>query len=246
MKKYSIYGLVIITLAISCTRDYDVKMNEQKDFSSTSFIKVYNGVVAASRNYVYANNQALNGAALSLGSVFPNTTSYSAIHSGLTPIVIKDTQSTTTQTPISFAPTLEAGKYYSVLMYDTVNAVKYKFVEDIIEIPADTSARIRFANLVFSKTAVPNVDLYSANLKKNLFTNVAIGDITNFLAFPSKKSDSLFVRETGTANTLNGLVFTPGEKRSYTILFRGRYQSIPPASGTIPAIARRMDLYFNW
>jgi hypothetical protein len=107
--------------------------------------------------------------------------------------------------------------------------VKFKVVEDKISIPADTSSSLRFANLIYSK-----------NMNREIFSNVSIGQVTDFINYPSKVVDSFFVKETGTFNLLAGLLFTPQEKRIYTIVFRGRYQTIG-----ITAISRTLTFFTN-
>ena len=154
--------------------------------------------------------------------------------------MIRDTLTATTQTPLSFAQNMDVGKNYTIFMYDTINAAKQKTVETKIVVPGDTTARLRFANFIFSKNAVPAVDIFSKRRNVNVFTNVAVTGVTDFIPVPSAFTDTFYVRETGTTNqlaVLNGL--TPTEKRSYTLVFRGRYET---TSGTI---ARTLSSFIN-
>ena len=69
---------------------------------------------------------------------------------------------------------------------------------------------------------------------------MAVTGVTDFIPVPSAFTDTFYVRETGTTNqlaVLNGL--TPTEKRSYTLVFRGRYET---TSGTI---ARTLSSFIN-
>jgi Domain of unknown function (DUF4397) len=237
MKKYNILFLITGVFAVfmvSCKKEYQYIINEQKDLGDKAFIKVYNSVVNSTRNYVYADNVPLNGAAIAYASnsLFPSVSpAYSSVIAGTRAITIKDTLVTSTQTPINFSDNFEAGQYYTIFTYDTVNNSKQKTIKDNIVIPADTTARLRFANFVFSKTAVPNVDIWSVKRKANIFTNIATTTVTDFIPYASASNDTLYVRATGTtANlaTLNGI--NPTFKRSYTVIFRGRYQT---TSGTV-------------
>jgi hypothetical protein len=237
-------GSSIITLAlfaVSCVKEFgkEVAM-EQYDYSNKAFVQIYNGTLSSTRNYVYVDGASVIGPAgitgtpLVYGATLPSIPSNFTVTSGFRAFLIRDTLSTTTQPPMSFAENFQAGSYYTIFMYDTVNSPKQKTVTNHIIIPDDTTTRIRFANFIFSKTAVPNVDLFSVKRNANVFTNVPVTDVTGYIPHPSSsrtvENDTLYVRETGTSNllaTLNG--FAPIRKRSYTLVFRGRYQS---TSGT--------------
>ncbi|NOT50652.1 MAG: DUF4397 domain-containing protein [Chitinophagaceae bacterium] len=222
-------------LAVSCVKETGKEVAlEQTDYSSKAFVQIYDGTLSSARNHVYVDGARVTGTPLAYAATFPSTPSLFAVLSGFRAFLIRDTLVTTTQPQMSFAENLQAGTNYTLFMYDTVTTPKQKIVQNNIIIPADTTSRIRFANFIFSKTAVPNVDLFSVKRNANVFTNVAITEVTNYLPHPSSsltvQNDTLHVRETGTLNTLatlNG--FAPVRKRSYTLVFRGRYQS---TSGT--------------
>lgn len=225
----------------SCAKKVESQLNLQNDFSNKSVVQVYMAMVNASRNYVYVNGNAVNGSSLISGSVFPASGLGFSAPVGLTGFLVRDTLSTTTQIPLSFASNLAANRNYTVFVYDTINSPQQKTVETVIEVPKDSTARLRFANFIFTKVAVPAVDIFSKRRNINLFTNVQTTDVTGFIPVPSAFNDTLFVRETGTANllaTLNGL--NPVAKRSYTIVFRGRYQS------TTGTVARTLSSFINY
>jgi len=238
----SMIGLLLGGLLISsCTKSFSEKVVQDRDFSNSSLIQVYMGTVGATRNYVYVDTKPITGAALSLGSVFPSSAHASEIPGGLNAFLIKDTLSTSTQAQLSFAENMQVGKYYTIFMYDTTTAAKQKTVETTIVIPADTSARIRFANFIYSSSAIPAVDIFSKVKNMNVFTNVNVTQVTDFMPYPSGITDTFLVREAGTMTqlaALNGM--TPTEKRSYTLVFRGRYAS---TSGTV---ARTLSSFINY
>ncbi|MGH2553075.1 MAG: hypothetical protein ACRDEB_05125 [Chitinophagaceae bacterium] len=226
----------ISLLAFSCVKQNGKEVAlEQYDFANKTFVQVYNGVLNSTRNYVYVDGVQLTGAAIAFAATFPSTPSNFAITSGVRAFLIRDTLSTSTQPPMTFAESFESNKNYTIFMYDSLTTPKQKTVKNDIIIPSDTTTRIRFANFIFSKTAVPNVDVFSVRRNANVFTNVAVTDVTGYIPHPSSsktvENDTLYVRETGTLNllaTMNG--FAPIRLRSYTLVFRGRYLT---TSGTI-------------
>lgn len=242
-------ALALTVLYISCSRSVpDLVASTNANFNNKAFVQIYNGTLTSTRNYAYVDGNALTGAAFSYGSTFPSIPSNFSVTSGLRAFLIRDTQiiktPVTTQLPMSFAQSLDANKYYTIFMYDTLNSPQQKIVNNDIQIPTDTTARVRFANFIFSKTAVPNVDVFSVKRNANVFTNVGVTDVTGYIPFAAalttSTSDTLLVRETGTTNLLAQLnTYLPIRKRSYTLVFRGRYQS------TTGSVVRTLSSFSN-
>ncbi len=217
-------GLLVIGFT-ACEKDTSLFHTEQQDLSNKAMVKVYSSTLGATRNYVYFDNLPVTGAGIAYGNLFPSVSFYAAIRPGNLSVEIRDTLLTTTQNAIRYSSNFQAGKYYTIFTYDTLNAAKQVTVEDKIEVPKDTTARIRFANMIYSRTAVPAVDIYSIKQKANIFTNVPVARVTDFIPFASDIADTLFVRATGTSVDLTQLnAIVPREKRSYTIVLRGVYQ----------------------
>lgn len=246
MKNIKIYSAGIAgillsgTIILSCTKKHEEATALQNDFTNSSIVQLYVATVNASRNYVYIDAQATNGSALSSGSVFPGTGYGFNVPSGIKAFLIRDTLAAATQVPLSFAENMKPGKVYTIFAYDTINTPKQKTIETNIVVPTDSTARLRFANFVFSRTDVPGVDIYSKRRDLTLFSNIKMTEVTDFIPVPSVFNDTFYVRETGTTNllaSLNGLSPTP--KRSYTLVFRGRYQT---TSGTV---ARTLSSFVN-
>ncbi len=214
-------------LAVSCVKETGKEVAlEQYDYSSKAFVQVYNGTLNSARNHIYVDAARVTGTPLAYAATFPATPSLFSITAGYRAFLIQDTLITTTQPQMSFAENLQQTANYTIFMYDTLTSPKQKIVVNNIIIPADTTARVRFANFIFSRTAVPNVDIFSLKRNANVFTNVAVTDVTGYIPYASALTDTLYVRETGTSNllaTMNG--FNPVRKRSYTLVFRGRYQT---------------------
>jgi hypothetical protein len=230
----SLMNIKSITIALAsmivlaaCEKEYKSILTEETNLGSTAFVKFHNAIINSNRTYIYSDLVPLNGAAIAYGAVFPSLSpSYSAVNAGNRAIAIRDTLAPSTQYPISFSTAMTGGNYYTVFAYDSLNAPKYKVVQDNIQVFNDTSARIRFANFPYSPTAMPNVDIFSQKQQANIFTNISTAAVTDFISFRAGISDTLYVRPTGTTTNLtqlNGLV--PTAKRNYTVIFRGSYRS---------------------
>ena len=242
MKKIKItlagIGVAAIScLHVSCSRETPERVSPvSTDFNNKAVVQIFEATVAATRNYVYVNGSAVTGSTIGAGSVFPASGVGFNVDGGLKSFLVRDTQVTitpvTTQIPYSFAQNLNPNAHYTIFLYDTTTSMKQKTVLDKIVIPADTTSRIRFANFIYSTSAVPNVDVYSYYKGANVFTNVAVTDVTDFVAYPSRiPVDTLYIRETGTLNLLVKVpisVLTP--KRNYTLVNRGSYKGTRAAT----------------
>jgi len=243
--------------AVSCVKETGKEVaTEQTDFSSKAFVQVYNGTVnTTARNYVYVDGNAVNGASMGYGASFPvtSTPAYFSITSGVKAFLIRDTLIGSTQPPMSFAENFEASKYYSIFMYDTGTTVKQKTVLNNIVIPTDTSARLRFAYFAYSSNAIPAVDIFSVKRNANIFSNVSVTEVTDFISFDSRKTDTLIVRVAGSGTdllnrTVSGtppvttfspvqLILTPTRLRNYTVVFRGGYRTDLTSASTVRTLS---------
>jgi hypothetical protein len=243
--------LATIFLMVACTKKpVDKITKETTDFGSSATLQLYNAVVESNRNYIYAGGVPLNGAALSLGSSFP-AVGYNAsfpssgytfvLPAGLHSMQLRDTLAATTQAPLTFAENFQPNTNYTIFAYDTITSPKVKIIQTPIVIPADYSARVRFANFSYSSNAVPAVDIFSVKKNAIVATGLQKTDVTDFVTFTGQLNDTLIVRPTGTTTALaqlNG--FFPGYKKSYTIVFRGRYN----ISGT--TAGRTLSAFINY
>ena len=219
-------GLVSTVLFVSCQKEaYNPVAQENRALATSAFVKFHNGIVNSNRTYIYSDLVPLNGATIAYGGVFPSVSpSYAALNAGTRAIAIRDTLFPSTQYPIAFDAQLEAGAFYTIFAYDSVNAPKQKIVKDNIEAFGDTTARIRFANFPYSTAAMPNVDIFSQKRQANVFTNIAPTAVTDFIPYASGLNDTLYVRPTGTTTALTQGTLLPTAKRSYTVIFRGSYR----------------------
>lgn len=227
--------LVSTTLFYSCRKTFDSKFIADQNLSNSTNAQLFVAMVNATRNYVFVDGNPVTGALLSSGSVFPTTGYGFAVTPGIRSFLVADTQTTripvTTQIPYTFASNMQAAKNYTIFIYDTITSPKQKTVLTDIVIPSDSTARLRFANFLYSPFGLPNVDVYSRRRAGNIFTNIAVTDVSGFIpvqsisntvAYQPGSIDTLEVRQTGTLTNLavlNG--FNPTQKRSYTIVLRG-------------------------
>ncbi len=163
---------------------------------------------------------------MSTGSIFPTTGAGFMVNPGPRAFLVRDTLPTTTQVPLSFAENLQVNKRYTIFLYDTITSPKQKTVETTIVTPTDTTCRLRFANFIYNPTAVANVDVFSYKRASNIFTNMAVTDVSGFIPYPSRLADTLDIKETGTANVMLRVIFTSGltDQRNYTLVYRGSYR----------------------
>jgi hypothetical protein len=237
-------GTLMIALILqSCTKQAQTKLTTQNDFSNSSLIRVYVATVNAARNYVYVDGKPLNGASLTSGSIFPASGVYASnISTGFRAFLVRDTLTAATQIPLSFSENMQINKYYTIFLYDSINAPNQKTVTTNIIVPSDTSARIRFANFVHTKVGISAIDIFSARKNSNVATNLQVTDVTDFIPYPSDLTDTFYVRVAGSATNLMNItpptpppgnvltpissIFTPRPKRSYTLVFRGSYSAV--------------------
>jgi hypothetical protein len=235
---------------VACEKDYQGRLNLQTNPGLTSdkaSLQYYNATLNSVRTYVYIDNVLLSGTASTYATtpLYPGTSpSYIVVQPGTRSVVIKDTLATTTQPALTVSGSFDAGAKYTIFSYDTLNRAKALLVKDNVVIPADSTSRVRFVNLIYSATTVPNVDIYSVRRAQNIFTNVALSASTDFIPFFSGApvSDTLHVRATGTTTNLASLnSFNPLRQRSYTLVFRGRYQT----TGTT-GVARTLTSFLTY
>lgn len=243
-------GLFMVAFA-ACEKDYEGRLVTQPTELSPenkATLQFYNSTINSVRTYVFIDNVLTSGTATSYtatAALYPSTApSKLTVEPGARSIVIRDTLATTTQPAVTVTGTFDAGASYTVFSYDTLNRAKALLVKDNIVVPADTTARLRFANFPFSTVAIPNIDVFSVRRQANIFTNVPVNSVTDFIpmAAATTVSDTLHVRATGTtANLVSVNGFNPLRKRNYTLVFRGSYRT----SGT-GAVARAATTFLSY
>ena len=229
-KKIFHLGLIAIAFAYtSCERETPQVAAIDTNFSNSATVQVFNSTVKSARNYIYVDGTPISGAAIAFGAVYPGTAYAFRVPAGSRSFLIKDTLSTSTQVPLNFTQNLDAGKSYTIFMYDTITSTKQSTVANNIVIPTDTTARLRFANFVYNTTPVANVDVYSYRKGNSapVFANVATGSVTDFISYASMLTDTLYVYAAGTTSPLlvKSVVASLTPSRSYTATYGGSYKA---------------------
>jgi hypothetical protein len=232
----------LVFVFASCEKSFDEKTELNNDFSNKSIVQVFLATVGASRNYIYVDGKQVTGALISSGGLFPATGIGFQLQPGLRQFLVRDTLSTSTQLPLGFGEEFAAGKRYSLFLYDTINAMKYKILPLQEITPVDSTIRIRFANFAYNGTAAtPSVDLFSVVRNEVIASNVGYTAVTDFVPYPSEVSGEGFqVRLAGTTTvlaTISNISFT--RQRSYTVAYRGSHRA---TSGTS---ARAISVFAN-
>lgn len=220
-------GFTTLMLA-SCGKDeiYD-NTPKSDDFNNMAVVKFYNGILNSNRTHIYIDGKKMNGETVTLGASFPAHSSNFgiAILPGVHEVVVKDTLGSTTQLPLNFPVNLQANTRYNVYLYDSINAPKQVTVETKVEIPTDTSSRLRIAHFWRVPAGVPPaVDVYSKKLGRNIFTNLQYTQVSDFIPYPSAYGDTLLFNEAGTSNLISQVTgYSTTRKRGYTLVLRGGY-----------------------
>jgi hypothetical protein len=229
--------IAVLVMLTSCEKSFDNKLTVTSD-QNKSYIQVFIATVGASRNLVQVDGKRVSRPTLTSGTSFPTavypstaTGSSFAVTGGLHTIAITDTLAATTQKPLTFAINMDAQKYYTVFAYDTITNTKQITVETNIEIPSDSTARLRFANFIHDVNAVPAVEVFSRRRNEVIFSDVNKTDVTGFIPYATLANDTLVVRQVGSTTALaqfNG--FNPTKKRSYTLVYRGSHRGTKAAT----------------
>ncbi len=220
--------LTVSTLCLSCTKTTPKVAGTDADLTNTTLIQIFNSTVRSTRNYVYVDGAAVSGSAFAFGGVFPATAYAFKVAPGLRSFLIRDTLNSSTQVPLVFSENLELGKSYTIFTYDSLTNPKQATILNDIEVPSDTTARLRFANFIYNTSALPNVDVYSFRKGPSapVFANISTTQVTNFIPYASSITDTLYVYATGTTSPLIVKAIIPAlvPQRSYTTTYNGSYR----------------------
>ena len=245
--KLNIFKLSLVFSAFAfsaCKREIPQLTAKDTDLSTAATLQVFNATVKSLRNYVYVDGTPVSGAVFSSGGIFPNTAYGIKLTSGMHSILVKDTALATTQIPLTFSQSFDAGKSYTTFTYDTITSIKQLTVVNNVVIPTDTSSRLRLANFIYNASPIPNVDVYSFRRiagtpvflngspvfvgNTPIFGNIATNAVTDFMPYPSGLSDTLYVYATGTTTPLivKGVIQSLVPTRSYTTALTGSFKAV--------------------
>ncbi|MEO6611421.1 MAG: hypothetical protein ABIT05_04790 [Chitinophagaceae bacterium] len=231
---YGLLCLLTVLFFTSCEKSFDTRRKEQTNLNGSTIAQVHiamagAALVGTAGNQLMVDANQITGAALISGSVFPSTGYGFVLAPGIRGFTLTGPAP---QPLITFAENMQAGKHHTIFIYDTITSPKQKTVVDNIIIPADTTARLRFANFIYNPYAVPAVDVFSWRLNTNMWTNIPTTGVTDYATYPSYLTDTLYIRETGTQNLILKVTISGGvtAKRSYTLSYRGSYRGTRAAT----------------
>jgi Domain of unknown function (DUF4397) len=205
----------------------------------------------------FVNNEKISGigsttgtvAAIAYGGVFPLPAGqYASVVPGEVPIkaaVYRAPGSTPQATDViaNGKFNLEAGKFYSAFLVDTMPSpapanVNIAIVQDDITKAKSGSFKIRFAHMI---PTLDTLEIVQKTGLRLLVTDITYKKVSNFIELPLfSSSDSIYLRRKGSTAVLTGSgAFLPGSERVYTFLCRGLYGT---TSGTR---ARTLTFYTN-
>ena len=238
------FSLTVVMLS-ACEKDIKDTQQMTNDFSNLTQVQFINAAVASTRNSIFVDAVPLNFATIAYGGQFPaSPNSNFMVQPGLRNFQIRDTLATSLQPRLTFAENMQVNSYYTIFLYDTVTAAKQITVNTPIVVPDDTTARVRFAHFAYLPGGAPAIDIYSVKRGANVATNVGYTQVTQFIPYASALSDTLIVRQNGTPSlALDTLALNPTRKRSYTLVFRGRYRTNEANAAANPRV---LSSYVNF
>jgi hypothetical protein len=96
-------------------------------------------------------------------------------------------------------------------------------------------------------------DIFSVKRNANIFMNVQVTEVTDYIPYASALTDTFYIRPTGTTTNLQNFVpsttsppgafanilaiLTPTQKRSYTLIFRGGYRATTSTNSTVRSLS---------
>lgn len=244
MKKNIYFGLFIICVGIgmlACEKNL-IDNNQEWQFTddNAANIKIINTWshlikgVTATRFLGFQDNNRIMGNGLAAPGVWPGST-YAQVKPGASSILLLQDRKVAAvgTTPASIgAPVqgdtailrsvnLDARKNYSLFLAGDSVARDLIVVEDKLENLDTLTYAIRFTNLVVNTTPQP-VRLYSRREGKDLFTNVAYKQVTDFLKIPFTNTVDTLDVFSGTTRlySINGS--PKGRGKMYTVYTQGK------------------------
>ena len=198
---------------------------------------------------IFLNGAKLNGSFLTFGSLFPSSTNlYAAIKAGESTIKLSTygVLNPDSITVVSLKKTLEAGKYYSLIITDSIlnsNSNKQIFTQDNFKISDTNSFTMRFVHAILNDTAGKNIDVYSTRRAGNIFSNISPGTVTDFNTQPYNFiTDTIIVRRASSTFELARFSTAANplaRQRAYTLIYKGT-----PSTTTAPK-GRALVTYAN-
>lgn len=257
--KTAVLALSMISALSACDKELDNKL-KSNNLNAVAFVKLVH--VAPGFRQVFNTADTFNwyidknkesGATISYNSGYPALTSnintYATVPAGDHVFRLTKTGNVAGTDPVSileFPRTLEAGQKYSLLLTDSIirnSSYDNIWLEDNFSIPDTGKFSLRFVNALMNDTAGAQVDVYSKRYASNIFSNVPVKGVVEFMQLPyTTLSDTLLVRRAGTENlltTFNTASFS--RRRVYTLVYKG--STLLPSSN---AKGKNLLIYNNY
>lgn len=189
--------------------------------------------------FVYANGAKLNGNNLSYAGNWPSPNVYATIKTGTvqftgvlarmnTAVVPNIPAPAAGDTLLSLSTTIQKGKFYTMIIVDTVPVMRLLIKEDDLTTPALNKYRIRLVNTTMNP--LDTLVLYSRVRKSNIVEGVTHKQFSNFAEVDIPAiNDTLEVRKAGGTTALYFVgsqtapqTFSPTSQRIYTVIARGK------------------------
>lgn len=247
--KISLFLCSWMMVMLSCETDNLLDANIKTtplDSSSVAFIKftqLYAGntpqlptaanLTTGPQVFLYANGKKITGSAVGFGGFFPVTSVYAAVEAGtnvrfdviqarmnlaVVPNIPAPIAGDTLKT---FNQTLEKGKFYTILLGDSVPNFNTTVKEDVLNVPGVLTYKIRLANWFMNPTDTLNV--YSRREGREVITGITHKQFSDWVEIPVPViSDTMDLRRKGTTTSIVGVGFSPAGTRMYTIVGRGK------------------------
>lgn len=188
--------------------------------------------------FLYGNGVKLTGNALSYTNVFPASTVYAAVPSGnnirfdlvlarINLAVVPNVPAPIAgDTLLTFNQSLDAGKFYTFYIGDTVPTVRVSVKEDLLPVPEYQTYKIRLANFIMNP--LDTLTLYSRRQKAEIIQAIPHKEVSDWVQLNLPIiSDTLELRKKGTTTTYitvggTAPAFAPAGLRMYTVVVRGK------------------------
>jgi len=247
-------GLVALMSLFACDHKDLIAENDKWIFPDTTdvgYIRVIHSHAAvlpqipgAAANtgpqvFMYANAAKLNGNALSYGGNWPSPNVYATVKSGNTDFLGILARMNTVVVPnvpafiagdtlLKFSQNIVKGKYYSVVLVDTLPNMRAVVYEDDMTVPTNKKYKIRLVNT--TANLLDTLVLYSRLMKANIIGKTTFKQASAFVEVDVPMlNDTLEVRSaSGTAalyyvgSQTAPQTFAPVSQRIYSVIARGK------------------------
>ena len=246
--------LSFIIMFFGCKKDdlvYIAKFTSDDSLSKLAFVKFFHlspnfpSITKTTDNInLVINRTTLVSSPIAYNGFFPSAlNNYVIVNAGNSTIDLLARSLSNADTIVkSWTFNFEAGKYYTIAITDSIFNVVNPTSPIINDIDVNTANqnkfKLRIAHLCLNDTVGKKIDVYSVKQNANLFTNIAIGQVSEFKEFNFFSTtlissvattynliDSIYIRRAGTNFNLAGPFVNTTLPfiglKSFTLFYRG-------------------------